>query len=197
NNQRLLLEWKQPGQDSFETVSGDVLTTEAGVVRVTDPGMKSCVGAVDSPGDGLPLSGINPNYELVDLRPEGFEPMVSSLDFTDGGVRVVVVSGIFSCCVCTFDPYSGELYMLEWVQEATWPEDDTATKVAEDLYHPMGVAVIEDSIFVSERDGLTELTDPDGDGDYDQHEQVAQWPFGGNFHEFACGLIHDEEIGRA
>lgn len=193
NNQRLLLEWKQPGQDSFETVSGDVLTTEAGVVRVTDPGMKSCVGAVDSPGDGLPLSGINPNYELVDLRPEGFEPMVSALDFTDEGELVVVTSGNVSPSGWTDDPYSGEVYLLEGVEEATGPEDVTATKVAEGLYNPMGVAVIEDSIFVSERDGLTELTDPDGDGDYDQHEQIAQWPFGGNFHEFAFGLIHDED----
>src|SRR5690606_11844800 len=53
------------------------------------------------------------------------------------------------------------------------------------------IAIIDDSIFVSERDRLTELTDPDGDGFYDRHTTVAEWPFGGNFHEFAFGLLHD------
>src|SRR5699024_11810993 len=129
---------------------------------------------------------------LVDLRPEGFEPMVSALDFTDEGELVVVTSGNVSPSGWTDDPYSGEVYLLEGVQEATGPEDVTATKVAEDLYNPMGVAVIEDSIFVSERDGLTELADPDGDGDDDRHEQIAQWPAVGRVHQLAFRLIHHE-----
>jgi hypothetical protein len=69
----------------------------------------------------------------------------------------------------------------------------TYEKVATDLFNPMGIAVIEDSIFVSERDKLTELTDPDGDGFYDDHRTVAEWPFGENFHEFAFGLLHDDD----
>src|SRR5699024_6687183 len=136
---------------------------------------------------------VNPNYELVDLRPEGFEPAVSALDFTADGDLVVVTSGNVSPAGWTDDPYSGEVYILEGVEDATGPEDVTARLVADELFNPMGVAVIDDSIFVSERDGLTELTDPDGDGVFDQREQFATWPFGENFHEFAFGLIHDED----
>src|SRR5690625_2261616 len=94
NNQRLTLEWKEPGQEDFVVVPNDVLTTEAGVVRVTDPGIKNCVGDNDTAGDGLPLFDVNPNYDLVDLRPEGFEPMVSALDFTEDGDLVAVTSEI-------------------------------------------------------------------------------------------------------
>ena len=193
NDQRLTLEWKVPGSTEFVTVPQEVLSTEAGVVRVTAPGIKNCVGDSDTAGDGLPLFDVNPNYELVDLRPEGFEPMVSALDFTAEGDMVVVTSGNVSPGGWTDDPHSGEVYLLEGVQDATGPEDVTATLVASELFNPMGVAVIDDSIFVSERDGLTELTDPDGDGQYDQSEQIATWPFGENFHEFAFGLIHDED----
>ncbi|MPV49484.1 DUF1080 domain-containing protein [Pseudactinotalea sp. HY160] len=193
DKQRLTLEWKQPGQSAFEVVPASVLTTEAGVVRVTAPGTKSCVGDTDTSGDGMPLSTVNPNYELVDLRPEGFEPAVSALDFNADGDLVVVTSGNVSPGGWTDDPYSGEVYILEGAQGADGPEDVTAVKVADELFNPMGVAVIGESIFVSERDGLTELTDPDGDGVYDQRNQFATWPFGENFHEFAFGLIYDED----
>src|SRR5699024_328558 len=168
NKQRLTLEWKQHGQSAFAVVPNSVLTTEAGVVRVTAPGIKNCVGDNDAAGDGRPLFSVNPNYELVDLRPEGFEPAVSALDFTDDGDLVVVTAGDVSSGGWTENPHSGEMYLLEGAQAATGPEDVTATLIADGLFNPMGVAVIDDSIFVSERDALVELTDPDGDGFFDQ-----------------------------
>ena len=39
-----------------------MLSTEADVVRVTAPGSKFCEGATDTPGDGLRLETVNPNY---------------------------------------------------------------------------------------------------------------------------------------
>lgn len=58
-----------------------VLSTDAGVVRVTAPGRKECEGTYDTPGDGLPLTEVNPGYTLTNLRPEGFEPQVSAMDW--------------------------------------------------------------------------------------------------------------------
>ena len=40
----------------LRVVPNSVLSTDAGVVRVTAPGRKECEGDVDSPGDGLPLT---------------------------------------------------------------------------------------------------------------------------------------------
>ncbi|MEK8225502.1 PA14 domain-containing protein [Oerskovia sp. M15] len=82
DKQRLTLAWKTPGSSAFVVVPNSVLSTEAGVVRVTAPGNKYCEGATDTSGDGLRLDGVNPNYELTDLRPVGFEPKVSGLAFT-------------------------------------------------------------------------------------------------------------------
>ncbi|MEE6283340.1 family 16 glycoside hydrolase, partial [Georgenia sp. MJ170] len=210
NDQRLTLEWKQPGESDFEVVPTSALSTEAGVVRVTAPGNKFCEGDFDTPGDGLRLEGVNPNYELVDLRPEGFEPAVSALDFTEDGDLVVVTAGDVSSGGWEPDPYTGQVYILDGADEADGPEDVTYRLVHEGLLNPMGVDVIGDSIFVSERDGLTELVpeeDPENpdapnyvrSAEYGEDDEgnptgkFANWPTGGNFHEFAFGLVHDED----
>lgn len=190
--QRLLLEWQPPGATAFEVVPSTVLSTEADVVRVTAPGTKYCEGATDTAGDGLRLDSVFPGYDLVDLRPEGFEPMVSALTFR-GDDLVVVTSGAVSPAGPPENPTPGEVFVLEGATTADGPEDVTWTKVATDLLNPMGVDVVDGTLWVSERDGLTELL-PDADGDgLLEHRRHADWPYGGNFHEFAFGLLHDDE----
>ena len=192
NGQVLKLEWKKPGSSTFEVIPSSALSTDANVVRVTAPGTKYCEGASDTAGDGLRLEAVNPNYTLTNLRPAGFEPMVSGLDFTDDDELVVVTSGSVSPGGWVPNAQPGEVFILEGAVEATSPADVTATKIATDLLNPMGIDIIGDDIYVSERDQLTKLTDPDGDGFYDVHTKFAEWPDGGNFHEFAFGLVHDD-----
>ncbi|WP_336924008.1 CBM35 domain-containing protein [Aquipuribacter sp. SD81] len=191
--QVLKLEWRTPDATDFVVVPTDVLSTEAGVVRVTAPGTKFCEGATDSPGDGLRLESVHPGYDLVDLRPEGFQPMVSGLDMTDDGQLLVLTSGAVSPAGYPDEPTPGEVFLMTGAETADGPEDVTYTKIATDLVTPMGIDVVGDSIWVSEKYGLTELTpDTDGDG-LMEHRTHATWPNGGNFHEFAFGLLHDED----
>src|SRR5690606_31449281 len=191
NDNILRLEWRPPGSDAFVVVPESVLSTEAGVVRVTAPGTKYCEGQDETAGDGMRLDSVFPGYSLTDLRPDGFEPMVAALDWTEDDRLAVVTSGSVSPGGWVEDPEPGEVFLLDNVTGETSKDEVTVEKVATDLFNPMGIAIIDDSIFVSERDRLTELTDPDGDGFYDRHTTVAEWPFGGNFHEFAFGLLHD------
>ncbi|MFE7507549.1 family 16 glycoside hydrolase [Promicromonospora sp. NPDC057488] len=193
NDNILRLEWRPPGSADFVVVPSSVLSTEAGVVRVTAPGTKYCEGQDDSAGDGMRLDSVYPGYTLTDLRPDGFEPMVAGLDWTDDDRLAVVTSGSVSPGGWVEDPEPGEVFLLDNVTGETSQDQVTYEKVATDLFNPMGIAVIGESIYVSERDKLTELTDPDGDGFYDDHRTVAEWPFGGNFHEFAFGLLYDDE----
>ncbi len=60
-----------PGLLGFTLVPNSVLSTDADVVRVTAPGRKECESGADSPGDGLPLQAVHPDYTLTDLRPPG------------------------------------------------------------------------------------------------------------------------------
>ncbi|MEV8508365.1 family 16 glycoside hydrolase [Actinoplanes sp. NPDC051475] len=181
--QELTFSWRPPGAGDFAVVPSSVLSTDAGVVRVTAPGQKQCEGETDTPGDGLPLDAVNPGYTLTNLRPEGFQPQVSAMAWTADGRLVITTWG-------GSDTTDGAAYFVDHVTGQTDPSRVTYTKIAGGLKEPMGVAVVDGLIYVSQKHELTELRDVDGDDVADQRRTVATWPFGGNFHEFAFGLLY-------
>jgi hypothetical protein len=183
--QQLTLAWKPPGASAFSVVPNSALSTDADVVRVTAPGRKECEGGADSPGDGLPLTGVHPNYTLTNLRPNGFEPQVSAMDWLpDGRLAVATWGGSNNT--------TGEVYLLSNVTGDTGPDKVTAKKVASGLKEPMGIKHVDGKLYVSQKHELTELNDTNGDEITDQYRRVATWPFGGNFHEFAFGLLYQD-----
>ena len=123
--QELTLSWRPPGASSFSVVPNSALSTDAGVVRVTAPGSKQCEGDVDTPGDGLPLESVNPAYDLVNLRPAGFEPKVSGLEWMGDDLLVLTWGDDDG------DPSSvtaaGEVWRLSGVKDADDPADVTPT----------------------------------------------------------------------
>ncbi|MFE1511700.1 family 16 glycoside hydrolase [Streptomyces sp. NPDC058726] len=181
--EQLTLAWQPPGADGFATVPNAALSTDADVVRVTAPGRKECEGITDSPGDGLPLNAVRPDHTLTDLRPEGFEPQVTGMDWLPDGRLVVSTWG-------GTGNTAGEVYVMDEVTGTTGPDKVTATRIAEGLKEPMGLKVVDGTIFVSQKHELTELGDSDGDGVIDRFKTIATWPYGGNFHEFAFGLLY-------
>ncbi|MEU8610907.1 family 16 glycoside hydrolase [Actinoplanes sp. NPDC048791] len=183
--QQLTLEWRQPGATAFTVVPNSALSTDAGVVRVTAPGRKECEAAGDSPGDGLPLNAVHPGYTLTNLRPAGFQPQVSAMDwFPDGRLAIATWGGS--------ETVAGEVYVLSGVTGSTSPSQVTYKKVATGLREPMGLKIVDGKIYVSQKHELTELNDTNGDGVTDQYRRVATWPFDGNFHEFAFGLLYKD-----
>ncbi len=181
--QQVTLEWRPPGASGFTVVPNSVLSTDADVVRVTAPGRKECEGGADSPGDGLPLTAVHPNYTLTNLRPNGFEPQVSAMDWLpDGRLAIATWGGS--------DNELGEVHLLSNVTGNTDPSRVTTQRIAQGLTEPMGIKYVDGKLYVSEKNGLTELNDTNGDGVTDDYRTVATWPFGGNFHEFAFGLLY-------
>ncbi|GIJ46019.1 hypothetical protein Val02_29050 [Virgisporangium aliadipatigenens] len=183
--QQLTLQWQPPGTSGFVTVPNSVLSTDAGVVRVTAPGRKECEATGDSPGDGLPLTGVNPGYNLTNLRPSGFEPQVTGMDFFPDGRLAISTWG-------KSDQIAGEVWILGNVTGNTSPGNVTRTRVATGLREPMGLKIVDGIVYVSEKQQLSELTDSNGDGSLDRKRTVATWPFDGNFHEFGFGLLYKD-----
>jgi hypothetical protein len=182
-DQQVTLQWQPPGASGFVTVPNSVLSTDAGVVRVTAPGRKECEASGDSPGDGLPLTGLHPGYTLTNLRASGFEPQVTGMDFfADGRLAITTWGGSLNT--------TGEVWILGNVTGNTNPNNVTRTRVATGLREPMGIKIVDGLIYVSEKHRLTELQDTNGDGVTDVYRTVATWPFGQNFHEFAFGLLY-------
>ncbi|MBU2669085.1 DUF1080 domain-containing protein [Actinoplanes bogorensis] len=183
--QQLTLEWRPPGASAFVVVPNSALSTDAGVVRVTAPGKKECEASGDSPGDGLPLTGVHPGYTLTNLRPSGFNPQVSAMDwFPDGRLAISTWGGS--------DTSTGKVYILSGVTGNTSPSQVTYREIASGLREPMGLKIVDGKIYVSQKHELTELNDTNGDGTIDQYRRVATWPFDGNFHEFAFGLLYKD-----
>ncbi|MBM2616492.1 DUF1080 domain-containing protein [Actinoplanes sp. LDG1-06] len=181
--QRLTLSWRPPGANDFAVVPNTALTTDAGVVRVTAPGQKECTAGTDTPGDGLPLTAVNPGYTLTDLRPPGFEPQVTGIAFRPDGKMLISTWG-------GSDQVKGEVYLVSNVTGTTGADKVSYKKIAEGLKEPMGIAVVDGLVYVSQKHELTELKDTNGDDVLDTKRTVATWPFGGNFHEFAFGLLY-------
>jgi hypothetical protein len=185
-DQALKLEWRPPGADGFAVVPNSALSTDAGVTRVTSPGRKECEGITDSPGDGLPLVGVHPDYTLTNLRPDGFEPQVTGMDWLpDGRLAIATWGGAQESVI-------GEVYLIDGVTGNTDPSRVTTKRIASDLKEPMGLKYVDGTIYVSEKPGLTALVDNDGDEVTDEYRRIATWPFSGNYHEFAFGMLYKD-----
>ncbi|AGZ41278.1 family 16 glycoside hydrolase [Actinoplanes friuliensis] len=183
--QQLTLEWRPPGATAYAVVPTSALSTDADVVRVTAPGRKECEGSADSPGDGLPLTSVHPGFTLTNLRPNGFQPQVTAMDwYPDGRLAIATWGGS--------DTVAGEVYILSNVTGSTSPGQVTTKRIATGLREPMGLKIVDGKVYVSQKHELTELTDTNGDDVLDQRRTVATWPFDGNFHEFAFGLLYKD-----
>ncbi|MDI1461109.1 DUF1080 domain-containing protein [Catellatospora sp. KI3] len=186
--QALKLEWQPPGSAQFVLVPTTALSTEAGVTRVTAPGTKECVEGADTPGDGLPLNAVHPDYTLTDLRPSGFQPKVTGMDWLpDNRLAITTWGGDYG----TTQPL-GEVYLLGNVTGATSAAQVTVKRIATGMQDPMGIKYVDGKLYVSERSRLVELNDTNGDDIIDNKRTVATWPFGGTYHEFAFGLLYKD-----
>lgn len=147
-----------------------------------DPGMPMLGGGPTAiPGDGAPLVEVHPAFTLSQARPEAFLPKVAGMDFLSDG-RLVV---------STWDAMGG-VYLLENVQSGD-PKKIKMKLIAKGLAEPLGVKVVDDTIFVLQKQELTKLVDTDGDDIIDEYQCFAKgWRASANFHEFAFGLVYKD-----
>jgi cytochrome c len=71
------------------------------------------------------------------------------------------------------------------------PEKIKVTRIASGLAEPLGIKVVNDTIYVLQKQELTRLIDTNGDGVIDEYQTVCDgWKVSANFHEFAFGLAY-------
>ena len=134
------------------------------------------------PGFGAPLEGVHPSYDLTVLHNENFKPRVGGLAFLPDG-RLLV---------STWDSIGG-IYALEGVTGAD-PKKVKIQRIASGLAEPLGMEVVDGDIFVLQKHELTKLIDHDGDGVMDEYKVICDgWGVSDDFHEFAFGLVYQEE----
>jgi cytochrome c len=137
------------------------------------------------PGDGFPLAEVHPSYDLSQARPDIFTPKVGGMDFLSDGRMVI----------CTWDP-AGSVYILDNVESGN-PSKITTKLIGSGLAEPLGLKVVNDEIYIMQKQELTKLIDHDGDDVIDEYQTLCDaWRVSANFHEFGFGLAHREENGK-
>ena len=141
------------------------------------------------PGDGLPLDAVQPELHAHRPAPGGFRA---------AGDR----DGLAARRPAGRSPRRGgrgpdgspaRSYILDDVTGNDVAEPGHLQEGRDRAARADGHQDVDGKLYVSEKYRLTELTDTNGDGITDSASTVATWPFGGNFHEFAFGLLYEED----
>lgn len=129
---------------------------------------------------GKRLKTVHPNFDLNNLRPEGFKPKVGALDLL-GDNRLLVG---------TWDS-DGAVFIVENFRGSK--ADIKVKRIAEGLQEPLGIKVVDGRIFLLQKQEITELIDLDGDEIIDEYRTLNNsWGGTTNFHEFAFGLAEKD-----
>lgn len=127
--------------------------------------------------DGSPLEDLHPSLTKTILHNSKFKPMVGGLDFFPDG-RLVVT---------TWDSL-GQVFIIPNATKAD-SSNVNPKRIAWGLAEPLGVKVVDNRLFVLQKQELTELIDLDGDEVIDQYKTICNgWGVTSNFHEFSFGL---------
>ena len=122
-------------------------------------------GVPAGPGDGDRLTAVHPSFDLMNLRPPGFDYKIGGMDFLPDG-RLVV---------STWNEVQGtsdSVWILDNVDQND-PNLITATQIASGLAEPLGLLVYQGDIYVSEKTQVTRLVDTNSDDVIDVYEPFA------------------------
>jgi cytochrome c len=148
-------------------------------------------------GDRQPVAGAHPSYTVTNIRPAtgttasagvpwpatggALAFPIGAMDFMSDG-RLVVTSWR--------DPY--EVFIISNAIVGGSPTSATVTKFATGLVESLGLKVVNDSIYVLQKDELTLLLDHNNDGVADEYRAISyDWTKSVNSKEYAFGLPFD------
>jgi cytochrome c len=176
----LSLQWRPYGSKAFVVVPPTVFTFKGADIKRTGQAPIE-VKNDDFPGDKSPLVAVHPSFTLSQARPDNFQPRVGGMDFLSDGRMVV----------STWDSL-GSVYIVDG-RKATTPNDIQVKRIAYGLAEPLGLKVVDDEIYVMQKQELTKLVDLNKDEIIDEYQTVCNgWKVSANFHEFAFGLVYKD-----
>ena len=177
----LSLDYKGPGIPQYVTIPRDAFYHDYDADRFAGLSLPMAV-VTKIPGDKRSLEAVHPAFTLSQARPKTFTPKVGGLDFFSDG----------RMAVSTWDA-AGSVYIVTNAASGD-PASMTATKIAEGLAEPLGLKVVDDTIFIMQKQEMTKLVDLNGDGSIDRFETLSDaWDVSANFHEFGFGLAYKDD----
>ncbi len=177
----LSFNWKKPGDKDFEVIPSFHLFHTTSQQQILRDYKLPMADVSKIPGDQYPLVDVHPSFDLTQARPESFQPKVGGMDFLSDG-RLVV---------STWDS-SGSVYIVENAHTGD-PASMKVKQIAFGLAEPLGLKVVNDTIYVMQKHEMTRLIDTDHDDMIDEYQTLCDdWKVSANFHEFGFGLAYKE-----
>ncbi|MGB0581306.1 MAG: c-type cytochrome, partial [Limisphaerales bacterium] len=134
-----------------------------------------------APGFGKKLNARHPALEATDLRGE-----------THWRISGMALRGPRELLFTTWE---GDLMALD-LEAATSNGKPPFKRIARGLSEPMGLAIADGRIFVTEKNQVTELIDANEDGAFETYRCISHdWPATIDYHEYLFGaLVHDSHL---
>lgn len=177
----LSFNWKKPGKKEYEVISPfNIFHTVD--MRGDLQGFSLPMADISKiPGDQFALQDVHPSFDLFQARPDDFKPRVGGMDFMSDG-RLVI---------STWDA-EGSVYIIENAQSGE-PAKMKVKRIAFGLAEPLGLKIVDDTIYVMQKQEMTKLVDTDGDDVVDEYRTLSDvWDVSANFHEFGFGLAYKD-----
>ena len=176
------LQWNSFDNTLFYAIPGKAIahhkTDQAPGAKAKAPPLSA---STKIPGDTYPLTSVHPSFDLSTARPATFLPKVAGMDFKTDGTMVV----------STWDS-GGEVHLIDNASSGD-PEKIKARRIASGLAEPLGLKVVNNEIYVLQKQELTKLVDTNGDDIIDEYITLCNaWDVSANFHEFAFGLVEKD-----
>ncbi len=155
--------------------------------RPTQSGTKELLQKGARPGLGRKLVSVHPGYRLTNIRPNGMEMPVGGLSMLSDG-RLVVArfeARSLKAPSPTKEP-NGELWLIT-NPDADDPAEVKGERIAEGMFEPSGVQVIDDVIYVSQRSELSKFVYNESTEQWDKSVVASGWDTN-DFHQISAGL---------
>jgi len=176
----LTLWWLWPDKKEFEYIPKEYFRISKKQIREAKKGVKP-ISEHELVALGVVLDKLHPSLQKFSLHKKNFKPMVGGMDFMSNGDLVV----------STWDSL-GAIYKIKKATSLDTNQIEIK-RIAWGLAEPLGLKVVNDRIFVLQKQELTELVDNNGDELADEYRTICNgWGATGNFHEFAFGLVYKD-----
>lgn len=177
----LSMNWKPEDAESWTVVPRGVLLHSLEQQKIIGNKTLPMANITKIPGDGSPLTEVHPAFTLSQARSDIFTPKVGGIDFLSDGRMVV----------STWDA-AGSVYIVE-NHKSDNPDEIKHKLFAQGMAEPLGLKVVNDRIFVMQKQEITELVDTYGDDVADEYRTLCDdWKVSANFHEFGFGLAEKD-----
>ncbi len=177
----LSLQWFNKESMNYELIPDEKYSFDQTNIKPTIPYVLMGELVKNIPGDQQPVDGLHLSFDLFQAHPSNFDVKVGGIDFLSDGRMVI----------CTWDSL-GPVYIIDNYLQ---PDHELikVKRIATGLAEPLGIQVVDDQIYVLQKQELTRLVDTDGDDIIDEYQTVSNdWRVSANFHEFAFGLEYKD-----